>query len=664
MKNFIMMLLILSPRFGGFAQLFAGTSRAPDGSAVHTGIFGEVIDAKTGTSLGARVVCRDSYGKVFGSYYQNYPGYFAKQFSIYGMALPAGEYDLEFFHGFDYLSQKKHVKIEQSHLVQIAIEFEPWSPLRQRGWVNGDGHAHLYTDETGDEGMLQTVSRICRAQGLDFLCANQGWAGYSDESWPEGYGKFSDDQFSLFYGAEMPKYRTGHTWWLGLNSTRGYFSASMDSMYEDHYYKIAENPHWDFENLPFPNIPDVQVVPLMKRAENAVACIPHPTSWWWEKRGDLLKYTTNVCSYLSFSLLAGNLWDALVVMGYNADHYFYQNLWFNVLKAGYRMTPVAELDGGYGANNKFPYGKYRVYYQAGKKLTMQSLTDAARHGRTFVTSGPLVFAVMDDDKQVGADLSADGQPHTLNIEAYASGESDDYLTYLIIFRNGKIHQLWDVREERPRFLRREIVVSEQSRAWYVVKAYGRNTQPNPQLLDVMSVCAQIEEGRFNGEFNANADVCMTSPFYFRPSGETVPSPLVSNIKLRLVNPATGMPVTRATVQIALNGRLLQSYETSAGDFEFQMPVNAMLHITAEGYPEINRGLYLDYSPHRKLIENLANGDWLDRNHWCENFQPGQVPWEAFQFEKTKEVLSQVDWIIPLEENERDALWRDFYKRFD
>jgi hypothetical protein len=664
MKNMIAMLLFLLPWFSGFAQSFAETSHAPNGSAFHTGIFGVVIDAKTGASLAARIVCRDSHGKVYGSYYQKYDGYFSEQGGSFEMALPAGKYNLEFFHGIDYLSQKQQVEIGQNNMVQIIIEFEPWVQLRQRGWTNGDGHAHLYTDKKCNDEMLQTVSRICRAQGVDFLCTNQGWAGYGDENWREGYGKFSDDRFTLFYGAEMPKYRTGHTWWLGLNSTRGYFSATMDSMYENCYYKTAENPHWDFDNLPFPNVPDVQVIPQIKRAENAVACIPHPTSWWWEKRGDLLKYTTNVCSYLSFSLLAGNLWDALVVMGYNADHYFYQNLWFHVLNAGYRMTPVAELDGGYGANNKFPYGKYRVYYQTGEKVTMESVTNAARHGRTFVTSGPIVFAVIDGDKQVGEDLPADGQPHKLSIEAYASGECDDYLTYLIIFRNGKIHQLWDLRNERPRTFRREVVISEQSRAWYVIKAYGRNTQPNPQLLDVMDVCTQIEEGRFNGEFNADADVCITSPFYFWPSGETVPPPLVSDIKLRLVDPVTGMPVTQATVQVTLNGRPLQSFETSAGDSEFQMPVNAMLHITAEGYPEIYRGLYLDYPPHRQLIENLANGDWLTQNRWNEILQPGQVPWEAFEFERTKEVLSQVEWVIPLQENERDPLWSDFYKCFE
>jgi hypothetical protein len=37
--------------------------------------------------------------------------------------------------------------------------------------------------------------------------------------------------------------------------------------------------------------------------------MPHPTSWWWQERGKIEKYTTNVAAYLSFGLLAGQIWE-------------------------------------------------------------------------------------------------------------------------------------------------------------------------------------------------------------------------------------------------------------------------------------------------------------------------------------------------------------------
>ena len=75
---------------------------------------------------------------------------------------------------------------------------------------------------------------------------------------------------------------------------------------------------------------------LYKKLENLLSQPIRPI-----QRGEIEKYTTNVASYLSFGLLAGQIWDGLVVMGYNHDHIFYQNLWFNILNQGYQMPAIA-----------------------------------------------------------------------------------------------------------------------------------------------------------------------------------------------------------------------------------------------------------------------------------------------------------------------------------
>jgi hypothetical protein len=438
----------------------------------------------------------------------------------------------------------------------------------------------------------------------------------------------------------------------------------MDTMYENLYYQSADNPQWDFNWLAFPNIPDVELVPRFKEAEQAVALVPHPTSWWRQKRGDIEKYTTNVCEYLSFSLLSGGLWDGLVVMGYDRDHYFYQNLWFNVLNQGYRMTPVAELDGGYGENNKFPYGTMRVYFHVGRRVTMERIAAAVSSGRTFVTSGPIVLTDVDGKYQVGDVITADGEAHVLNINAYASGESDDYLSYIIVFRNGRVHKLWDVREEKTRHLIRQLDLREEDRAWYAVKVYGRDAWSNPGFLDVMAVCEQIHSGTFAGRVEKENSICITSPFYFRPQGAGDPPVLRSTVDLRLVDPVTKQPVKNATIDVLVAGNTIDNLEIENGRRELTMPVNAMLRIDAPGYPTIRRGLYLDYLPHRRIVETLANGRWLEGNNRHANLQPGQVPWAAFRFEETKKVLSDVEWTIEMRPNERDGLWQEFDDLFE
>jgi hypothetical protein len=628
------------------------------------GLTGRVLDASTGEPLPARIVVRDEQGDVVATRYEHLPGVFTEEDGTFVLDLPPGRYSLEAHHGIDHVSKRRDLEWREGAGVEAVIRLEPWVPLKERGWVNGDAHSHLYTDEVHDDPMLQTVRRICRAQGVDFIAACQGWGGYGDDDWRDGFAALSDRSFRLHYGAEMPKYRTGHTFWLGLESTRGYFKESMDETYENEYYQVARNPEWSFESLPFPSIPDVELVARLKKAEDAVALAPHPTSWWWQERDGVEKYTTNVAGHLAFGLLSGRLWDGLVVMGYDPDHYFYQNLWFHILNEGYRMTPVAELDGGYEPGGRFYYGFVRTYVHAGPESDRGRIVQAVRDGHTFVTSGPIVLARV-DDRYVGGDVvPADGAPHTLHLQAFASGDADDSLTYVILFRNGQIHRLWDLRETRPRKLEEEVGLRETGSAWYAVKAYGRKAPETPEALDVMAVCDRIVAGGPAPALRNDSDVALTSPFYFRPEGTVDPEPLQSRVRLTVVEPEDGTPVEKGTVTVQLRGRALATHELEEGRVELDMPVNALLVIEAPGHPTLHRSLYLDYRPHRDLIERLASGRWLDAYGGKGRLQPGQVPWKAFQLDEARAVLTNVEWTIPLEPNERDGLWARFESLFE
>lgn len=654
------LMLILLPVFSGAAAL-NWEVEISDGTP---GLSGKIFDSQSGRPLPARIVIKDKSGKIFGSYYNKYPGLFTHTDGTFDIDLQPGDYRISVFRGIDYLSQSQKLNITEGQRKSIKVKLEPWVLLRKLGWVNGEGHAHLYTEKKPDQAMLETVQKICTAQGVDFISSNQGWGGYTEDNWQEGYAQYSDDRFLLHYGAEMPKYRTGHTWWLNLKSCRSFYEKGMDVVYEEKYYQHPKATSWTFNEHPFPNIPDVEVIPRFQKADNAVACIPHPTSWWWQQRGDVVKYTSNVCEYLSFSLLSGGIWDGFVVMGYDRDHYFYQNLWFNILNQGYKMPAVAELDGGYGENNKFPYGSMRVYYQTGGNFDLDSVAGALRKGKTFVTSGPIVFVNVDEQYKIGDVIPADGKRRSLNIEAYASGDSDDYLSYIVVFRNGKIYKLWDVRKDRPRQLGLSLELEESESAWYVVKLYGRDAWKNPKNLDVMFVCEQIQQGSFKGEVRKENSNAMTSPIYFRKPGESQPPPLVSTVKLKLIHPDTGESIRKADIRLLLYGKEIRKIKLKDSKASFKMPVNAMLEIKAGDRPVIRRGLYLDYLPHQQLLEEFASGRWLEKKSWKKHLGPGQVPWQAFEFEKTKNVLEQVDWIIEVKENERDALWKPFESLFD
>lgn len=620
------------------------------------GIKGSVADAESGEALSARIVITDAKGEVLKSYYNHLKGFFTEDDASFELDLDPGKYTISVYHGIDYLSEEIAIEIESGQGVELDIFLQKWVPLKDEGWVSGGGHCHLYTDIDQDDEMIAKVRQICLAQGIDFVCTAQGWAGYEDSTWEEGYAKFNDDRFMMHYGSEMPKYRTGHTWWIGQTSTLGYYWNTMDQNYEENYYQSESGTEWSFDELDFPNIPDVEVVQRFRKLDNAVAIMAHPTSWWMQDRGDISKYTTNVSSYLSFGLLAGKIWDGLVVMGYNHDHYIYQNLWFNILNQGYRMPAISELDGGLGKNDRFYYGSMRTYYKVDGEFSIPKVADAVRRGETFVSSGPILKVNIDEKYKIGDIIRIDGSKHTLNIEAFASGDKDDYLSYIIVYRNGEIFKLWDIREDKSRNFRESLDITEDKQAWYVTKAYGRKAWEDPENLDILKVCDK-SQGKAYPPFNGDLhNICITSPFYLWPEGVEDPAAMESDVNLSL-HSASGEKIAHAMIDILVKDSVIKTVELANGNAKFTMPVHGLLRISTSDSKTIYRGLYMDYQPHRDLLEKLASGRWMD--DYSEKYNSGEVPWKAFNFEKTKEILSEVDWQIVFTPNSRDPLWEDF-----
>jgi hypothetical protein len=622
-----------------------------------TRISGLVTDSTTNEPLAARIVIADDTGHVYNSYYSKLPGFFTEPDGSFQITLPSGRYNMEVFHGTDYLSLKIPLDIQEG-TTTINVKLQRWYPLKENGWYCGDGHDHLYTDNKQDTAMAAQVRKICLAQGVDFMFTAQGWLGYNDSNWRKGYAAFSDERFQLQYGSEMPKYRTGHTWWLGQTSTRGYFWNAMDTVYENQYYQSDKGTSWTFNEFPLANIPDVEVVPRLKAADHSLAITAHPTSWWMQERGNIEKYVTNVAVNLSFGLLSGKIWDGLVAMGYDHDHFFYQNLWFHVLNEGYRMPGFAELDGGFGKDDKFYYGSMRNYFQVNGNFSVRQLVEAARKGRSFMTSGPLVFSDVDARYMYGDVITAGGQPHTLHIKAMASGEADDRLSYVLVFRNGKIIKLWDVRGQDKREFTDSLPIREHDNAWYIVKVYGRHAWQDTASLDVMRICENGYRENAEGEM----DVAFTNPFYFRNANTKDPEILQSNVELTVAS--SNKNVKDVAIELLQDGRSIKKINLKNGHGKFTMPVNAILKISAAGHPVVYRGLYLDYPPHRQLIEELASGRW--KNNYessTRKFKPGEVPWEAFNYEKTKRILSDVKWTIELVPGPRDGFRKEFESVF-
>jgi hypothetical protein len=301
----------------------------------------------------------------------------------------------------------------------------------------------------------------------------------------------------------------------------------------------------------------------------------------------------------------------------------------------------------------------RTYYQIDGDFSIDKVTDAVRKGRTFVTSGPIIFTDVDNKYRTGDIVRTNGTKHDLHIKACASGEQDDYLSYIIVFRNGEIFKVWDVRDKRSRAFEQTLSINEKEKAWYIIKVYGKNAPDNLEDLDVMKVC---DKKLFPDFGSVQHDVAITSPFYFWAEGITDPKPLISKVNLNVTPPQNRTALKNVTVDISVNGKKINTVYLKKGKGSFTMPVNGLLKISAEGYAPIYRTLYLDYPPQLALIEELATGNWL-KKYDSTRYSPGEVPWEEFHFDETKQILSNVDWKIGMVLNERDQLWGKFEDLF-
>ncbi len=518
----------------------------------------------------------------------------------FSVDLVPGKYTVDISHGFDYAAAHLELEVTPNKAYDLLVTLKPWVKTRERGWYNGEVRTELKSDREFDADLIRFVHKVGRAQGFDLSLAAQNWAGYGEAHWPDAARLGSDKYFQLLFGAEMPRQRFGHTWWIGIDNTCHYIDQTQDSGYSKFLHSSA--PRFTPERYPFTEIPSVEFVPRFKLLKNSVAVHAHPTAWKWQSSpGE--RFVSGISGDLVFDLLSGRLWDGMAVMTHDHHYFLNQKLWFQILNLGYRMTPFCENESEF---YKGPRGceNCRTYYYVNDLLTMPSLTEAARRGHTFVTSGPLVFATVDRKLQVGDRIDIDDQSHRMDIEAYASGAFQDHITAVVIWRNGEVFKVWDHRSDRPRHVTHTIDIKETEKSWYVVKVHGNKDTSDPTQLEPVD------------GMKISHQVAITSPFYFWPKDAREPPPLTTHVKLGVRHQDSGELVQGAVVRVLLLGKEIAKYTTSQGEVAFDMPVNAWLEISKDDIT-IRRGLFVDYRPYSKILYRLISGEWASDKEFSD-----------------------------------------------
>ncbi len=582
----------------------------------------------------------------FGGWYEqrNLKGFPA--FSPIKINVPAGLTSITAWNS-DCDEVSTQILIAEDRPANCKLTLIPRFDLHKSGYFSFDGHNHLDGENTRN--CPPYIYPYCAALGIDHLDVCQLW--FHEEDKPVSYDSIvaflkekTTPELSMNFACESPKLRYGHTWFINHPGLKNPFGDYLNWHDVDYYNFVNSNhaeksgsidlrgelhPKW---NPPF-------VDRLRNKARGSFSVAAHPTRWWHQSVDEIFP-ATNTAADLAFDLIAAQSYDGLVVMGDCKDNIFYQNLWFNILNLGYRLTPVAETDGNI-ANGSL--GKLALTHTwTGKnKFDIQSLTENLLAGHTMISGKAVMLLIVDGIYPPGTVLTSDGEKHTIDVKVYSEPAVDEYVSFLILYRNGKVLEKLDFREQKKRFIEHQFVVNDTETAWYVIKSYGKVFPKNDLQFDVLAYAEKCLLNPDN-DYTKNTGVSIAAPVYFNTSDWQSPKPLISKIYVKVLD-NYGDPLKKTLVEIwNIDEKLAEITTDNMGNFEIDAPATIDVRFTLPTGQKEQQWLFYEYPPLLDLIEDTYTISWAKT---YPGILSGQMPWEAFHYNKTREVLETVHWTI-------------------
>jgi hypothetical protein len=377
-------------------------------------LHGQVVDAPTGRPIPVRIAFRSREGRYIPPYghrsevnrgwFQDYGGdlaiggdSFAYIDGTFQVELPVGEAYVELSRGFEYEAVRRRIDIQPGQR-ELRLEIKRMTDLRSRGWITADSHVHFLSPSTAlleahAEGL--NAINLLAAQWRD-LFTNVGDL-YQDTL------RSRDGEAMVWVGTENRQHLLGHLALLGGHGAP-VFPMSAAGPGESYLGDPVHHSLADWADASH------------KREALAIAVhFPYPNA------------------ELAADIALGKV-DAVEVYPYGEHTNSVRFLdWYRYLNCGYRLPVVGGTD---KMSAGMPAGANRTYAYIGKdELSFASWAKAARAGRTFMTTGPLItFEV--DGRAPGDEIriSSGGG----SVEVRASAVSAVPIHRLQVVMNGRV----------------------------------------------------------------------------------------------------------------------------------------------------------------------------------------------------------------------------------
>lgn len=402
--------------------------------------------------------------------------------------VPPGQYTLTVERGKEYATYEAALTVADKPVV-YAVKLQRWINMAERGWYSGDTHVHR---------SLEDLPNVMLAEDLNVALPLSYWVrdAYTPPAQAERPASARDGDKSVGVTAQLTQVDATHVFWP-VNTEYELFTVNGQRHTLGAVFVLNHK-----EPLR-PAAPPVGPVAAEARAQGAIIDLDKH-SWPWSMmlipvmNVDLFELSNNHVWRTEFFFKQWTI-DQLPPewsIEHDADGFtgwgwldFGFKTYYALLNCGFRMRPTAGTASGV---HPVPLGFGRVYVELPDGFSYEKWIAGLNAGRSFVTTGPMLFATV-GDQPPGATIKSEG---TTSVRVQGTVDSALPISRIEIVKNGQVVEViapaidrFNERMWRSAF-DKEVVIDGTS--WIAVRVFaGEPTDPGmrfahsaPVFIDV------------------------------------------------------------------------------------------------------------------------------------------------------------------------------------
>ncbi|MFK7829569.1 MAG: CehA/McbA family metallohydrolase [Congregibacter sp.] len=410
---------------GGNRPLWTTVNLEQRKARAATGVIRGRVLNESGDTIPARVMLLASDGRAYtqnGNFHRIVPAtrtHYQHTDGRFEIEVPAGMTSIEAMRGFEFTPASANIRVPAGGFADVELTLKSLVNPRNSGWFSGDMHVHdLHEGRYGltHEDFFEQLT----ADGLNVANALIHMDG------TKIMGRWSD-----LTGAPSPL-STDRTILRYSQEFRGYFGHfSLVGVDRFEMPLIGGVPHTPFaaDTLGIGHIDRA-------RAQGAIVGFVHPFNQPTATSTDVGKRDLPVLAALG----KGDSYDVVSIASRELES---AAIYYRLLNSGIRLAATGGTDNFSDVWFDPSGGAARTYarLQPGAPFNFTNWLEAVRAGRTFASSGPLLFLSV-DGKEPGDELRVEGDGQR-SFAVQVSVSSIAPLDRVEIIVNGEVMHAWD-----------------------------------------------------------------------------------------------------------------------------------------------------------------------------------------------------------------------------